>query len=67
MENDENATVQVIMWRTDNIGAIVKVWTYSERGVFRAAGTLMLEREFLEEMLSEVIAAEAVANDMTLF
>lgn len=65
MEQDNRA--EVVMWRTDTIGAILRIWSYDSRGKVVGSAELLLEREFLEEVLSVQSATRAAAADMTLF
>lgn len=63
----DESRVEVIMWRADTIGVILRLWTYDESGEFRASGELLLEGEFLGELLSEHHAARAAAMQDVLF
>lgn len=63
----EDNRAEVVMWRTDSIGAIMRLWTYDSRGRVTGSVELLLEREFLEEVLSAACASHLAASDMTLF
>lgn len=65
MDQDNRAVI--VMWRTDTIGAILRLWTYDDRDRVVGSSELLIEREFLEQLLSEVCASRAAAADMTLF
>ena len=57
----------VVMWKADVIGARLRIWTYDERERLVDSADLALEEEFLEEMLSNVRAAQAEASQPTLW
>lgn len=63
--NDSRAVV--VMWQADVIGARLRLWTYDERDRLVDSADLALEEEFLEEMLSNVRAAQRAAEQPTLF
>lgn len=58
---------EVVMWKADTIGVEVRLWTRLENGRLVGSATLMVEEEFLEEMLSEVRGARAAAQQDVLF
>ena len=63
----DESRVEVVMWRASTIGVVLRLWTYDDSGQFRASGELVLEGEFLGELLSEHLAAKSAALQDVLF
>lgn len=63
---DENRS-EVVMWRVDSIGVVVRLWTKDQRGRIISSSELLIEREALDEWLSTWHAQRAVESQATLF
>lgn len=58
---------EVVMYRADTIGAILRLWCFDEKDRLRASAELLLEEEYLEELLGLVRVARIAASQPTLF
>lgn len=63
----EDDNVEVVMWRGDTIGVILRLWVKDRRGHVVRSCELLLEGEFLGELLSEHVAAKQAALQDVLF